>query len=157
MRGRALGSCAPRSDLSNAPSSRTSSTTRGSGRWCWGWPGWRYFRRSSGSPYNGSWCGSSRVSRLCMGVGVGDLDLPVPQRRRGREARDLQDLLFVEGFPLQQGPGERVEFLAVFGQEPPCLVVALAYDPDHFFVYGTGGLLAVGLLPTVTARSAQVR
>ena len=47
----------------------------------------------------------SCIYRLRAGVGVRDRDLPVLQRRRGREARDLQDLLFVEGLPLQQGPG----------------------------------------------------
>ncbi|MDP8948249.1 MAG: hypothetical protein M3N09_09165, partial [Actinomycetota bacterium] len=34
---------------------------------------------------------------------------------RGREARNLQDLLLVEGLPLEHGPGERLELLAVFG------------------------------------------
>src|SRR5215208_378961 len=60
-RGRALGSRAPRSGLSNAPSSRASSTTRGSGRWCWGRPGWRYFRRSWDSPYPHVLRGSTQV------------------------------------------------------------------------------------------------
>src|SRR5688572_11385202 len=92
-----------------------------------------------------------------MGVGVGDLDLPVLQRRRGREARDLQDLLFVEGLPLQQGPGERVELLAMFGQEPLRLVVAFAYDPVYLGVHDAGGLLAEMFLRTVTARSTEVR
>ena len=68
------------------------------------------------------------VCRLRTGVGVRDRDLTVLQWRRGREARDLQDLLFVEGLPLQQGSGERLELLAMLGQESPGLVVALAYD-----------------------------
>ena len=78
---------------------------------------------------------SPGVSRLRGGAGVRNRDLPVLKRRRGREARNLQDLLFVEGLPLQQGPGERIEFLTVFGQESPGLVVALAYYPDHLDVY----------------------
>src|SRR5918995_2995877 len=119
--------------------------------------GLRCFRRRWGSPYKGSWCGSSRVSRLCMRAGVGDLDLPVLQRRRGREARDLQDLLLVQCLPLQQRPGERLELLAMLREEPAGLLVALIEDAPHLFVYDAGGLLAEGLLPTVTARSAQVR
>src|ERR687898_1678304 len=101
-------------------------------------------------------CGSPRISRLIAGVGVRNRCLTVLQRRRGRQARNLQDLLFVEGLPLQQGFGERVELLAVFGQESPGLVVALAYYPDHLDVYDAGGLLAEGLLSAVTTRSAQV-
>src|SRR5918995_1384913 len=102
-------------------------------------------------------CGSSRVSRLCMRAGVGDLDLPVLQRRRGREARDLQDLFLVQGLPLEQRPGERLELLAMLREEPAGLLVALIEDAPHLFVYDAGGLLVEGLLPTVTARSAQVR
>src|SRR5829696_3476432 len=92
-----------------------------------------------------------------MGVDIGDRDLPILQRRRVREARDLQDLLFVEGLPLQQGPSERVELLAVLGQELPRLVVAFAYDPVYLGVHDAGGLLAEMFLRTVTARSTQVR
>src|SRR5215203_4379043 len=92
-----------------------------------------------------------------MGVDIGDRDLPVLQWRCGREARDLQDLLFVEGFPLQQGSGERLEVLAMFGQESPGLVVAFAYDPVYLGVHDAGGLLAEMFLRTVTARSTQVR
>src|SRR5215217_1550183 len=100
-------------------------------------------------------CGSMGVCRLR--VGVWDRDLPVLQWRCGREARDLQDFLFVEGFPLQQSSGERLELLAMLGQESPGLVVAFAYDAAHLGVYDAGGLLAEGLLRTVTARSTQVR
>src|SRR5215211_4604763 len=92
-----------------------------------------------------------------MGVNIGDRDLPILQRRRGREARDLQDLLFVEGLPLQQGPSERVELLAVLGQELPRLVVAFAYDPVYLGVHNAGGLLAEMFLRAVTARSTKVR
>src|SRR5215213_2711826 len=92
-----------------------------------------------------------------MGVDIGDRDLPILQRRRVREACDLQDLLFVEGLPLQQGPSERVELLAVLGQELPRLVVAFAYDLVYLGVHDAGGLLAEMFLRTVTARSTQVR
>src|SRR5215213_5938704 len=100
-------------------------------------------------------CGSMGVCRLR--AGVGDRDLPILQWRCGREARDLEDFLFVEGFPLQQGSGERLEVLAMFGQESPGLVVAFAYDPVYLGVHDAGGLLAEGLLRAVTARSTQVR
>src|SRR3712207_8441694 len=56
----------------------------------------------------------------------------------GRESSDLQDLLLVEGLPLQQGPGERLELPAVFGQEALSLLVALVDDAEHLFVYGAG-------------------
>src|SRR5215208_4494773 len=102
-------------------------------------------------------CGSMGVCRLRVGVHIGDRDLPVLQWRCGREARDLQDFLFVEGFPLQQGSGERLELLAMFGQESPGHVVAFAYDPVYLGVHDAGGLLAEGLLRAVTARSTQVR
>ena len=92
-----------------------------------------------------------------MGVDIGDRDLPILQRRCGREARDLQDLLFIEGFPLQQGSGERLELLAMFGQESPGLVVAFAYDPLYLGVHDAGGLLTEMFLPAVTARSTKVR
>src|ERR671910_2973293 len=101
-------------------------------------------------------CGSMGVCRLRAGVGVGDRDLPVLQWRCGREASDLQDFLFVEGFPLQQGSGERLELLAVFGQESPGLVVAFAYDPVYLGVHDAGGLLAEMFLRAVTARSTKV-
>src|SRR5215210_3574807 len=98
----------------------------------------------------------SCIYRLRAGVGVRDRDLPVLQRRRGREARDLQDLLFVERLPLQQRLGERLELLAVFGQEPAGLVMALVDDPEHLGVHGAGGLLAEGLITAVTARYTKV-
>src|SRR5919107_1944564 len=97
------------------------------------------------------------VCRLRAGVSVRDRDLPVLQWRCGREARDLQDFLFVEGFPLQQGSGERLELLAMFGQESPGLVVAFAYDPVYLGVHDAGGLLAEWFLRAVTARSTKVR
>src|SRR5215211_4068322 len=102
-------------------------------------------------------CGSMGVYRLRVGVGVRDRDLPVLQWRCGREARDLQDFLFVEGFPLQQGSGERLELLAMLGQESPGLVVAFAYDAVYLGVHDAGGLFAEGILRAVTARSTQVR
>src|SRR5215212_8913616 len=102
-------------------------------------------------------CDSMGVCRLRAGVGVRDRDLPVLQWRCGREARDLQDFLFVEGFPLQQGSGERLELLAMFGQESPCLVVAFAYDPVYLGVHDAGGLLAEKFLRAVTSRSTKVR
>src|SRR5688500_45475 len=111
------------------------------------------FRRRCGSPYKGSWCGSSRVSRLCMRAGVGDLDLPVLQRRRGREACDLQDLFLVQGLPLEQRPGECLELLAMLRKEPAGLLVALIEDAQHLFVYDAGSLLAEGLLSAVTTLS----
>src|SRR5215212_1243374 len=92
-----------------------------------------------------------------MGVDIGDRDLPILQRRCGRESRDLQDLLFVEGLPFQQGPSERVELLAMFGQKSPGLVVAFAYDPVYLGVHNAGGLLAEMSLRAVTARSTKVR
>src|SRR5829696_9506451 len=92
-----------------------------------------------------------------MGVDIGDRDLPVLQWRRGWEARDLQDLLFVEGFPLQQGSGERLELFAMLGQESPGLVVAFAYDAVYLGVHDAGGLLAEMFLRAVTARSTKVR
>src|ERR687895_1676707 len=97
------------------------------------------------------------VCRLRAGVGIRDRDLPVLQWRCGREARDLQDFLFVEGFPLQQGSGERLELLAMFGQESPGLDVAFAYDPVYLGVHDAGGLLAEMFLRAVTARSTKVR
>src|SRR5215213_6368950 len=100
-------------------------------------------------------CGSMGVCRLR--AGVWDRDLPVLQWRCGREARDLQDFLFVEGFPLQQGSGERLELLAMLGQESPGLVVAFAYDAVYLGVHDAGGLFAEGILRAVTARSTQVR
>src|SRR5215208_2514388 len=99
-------------------------------------------------------CGSMGVCRLR--AGVGDRDLPILQWRCGREARDLEDFLFVEGFPLQQGSGERLELLAMFGQESPGLVVAFAYDPVYLGVHDAGGLLAEMFLRAVTARSTKV-
>src|SRR5215218_6890501 len=102
-------------------------------------------------------CGSMGVCRLRVGVGVRDRDLPVLQWRGGWEARDLQDFLFVEGFPLQQGSGERLELLAMLGQESPGLVVAFAYDAVYLGVHDAGGLFAEGILRAVTARSTQVR
>src|ERR671910_356108 len=99
-------------------------------------------------------CGAMGVCRLR--AGVGDRDLPVLQWRCGREARNLQDFLFVEGFPLQQGSGERLELLAMFGQESPGLVVAFAYDPVYLGVHDAGGLLAEMFLRAVTARSTKV-
>src|SRR5688500_14421243 len=101
-------------------------------------------------------CGSMGDCRLRAGVGVRDRDLPVLQWRCGREARDLQDFLFVEGLPLQQGSGERLELLAMFGQESPGLVVAFAYDPVYLGVHHAGGLLAEGLLAR-QATSPEVR
>src|SRR5687768_8771409 len=98
-----------------------------------------------------------RVSRLLAGVGVRDRHLPVLQSRRGREARNLQDLLFVEGLLLQEGPSERIELLTVLSEETPGLVVALAYDSEHLGVHDAGGLLAEGLLSAVTARATKVR
>ena len=71
-----------------------------------------------------------RTSALHAGVGVRNRDLPVLQWRRWREASDLQDLLLVEGLPLQQSPGERLELLAVLRQQPPGLLVALIDDRD---------------------------
>src|SRR5918992_4438328 len=102
-------------------------------------------------------CGSMGVCHLRAGVGVRHRDLPVLQWRSGREARDLQDFLFVEGLPLQQGSGERLELLAMFGQESPGLVVAFAYDPVYLGIHDAGGLLAEMFLRAVTARSTKVR
>src|ERR671916_3441121 len=102
-------------------------------------------------------CGSMGVCHLRAGVGVRHRDLPVLQWRSGREARDLQDFLFVEGFPLQQGSGERLELLAMFGQASPGLVVAFAYDPVYLGIHDAGGLLAEMFLRAVTARSTKVR
>src|SRR5215211_5571620 len=100
--------------------------------------------------------GRTTSSALRARVGVRYRDLLVLQWRRGREARDLQDLLFVEALPLQQSLGEHLELPAVFGQEPPGLVVAIAYYLDHLGIYGAGGLLADGLLSAVTTRSTKV-
>jgi hypothetical protein len=49
--------------------------------------------------------------------------------RGGRESRDFQNLLLVEALPLRQGPGQPVEFSAMFREEPPSLLVALTNDP----------------------------
>src|SRR3712207_3799266 len=100
---------------------------------------------------------ADKVGALRAGVDVWNRNLPVLQWRRGWEARYLQDLLLVEGLPLQEGPGERIELLAVFAQESPGLVVALAYDPEHLGVHDAGGLLAEGILCAVTARSEERR
>src|SRR5436309_2913379 len=41
---------------------------------------------------------------------------PGPERRRGRESRDLENLLLVEGLARHQGGGQRIELLTVRGQ-----------------------------------------
>src|SRR5215211_2666010 len=96
------------------------------------------------------------VTRLRAGVGVRNRDLTVLQRRRGRETSHLQDLSLVEGLPLQQGLGQRVELLAVLREETEGLFVALIHDAEHLFVYVASGLLAEGLLAR-KASSSEVR
>jgi hypothetical protein len=81
--------------------------------------GVQILRRVAGAPHRppeppamfllifSSWL-HGRTSDLHAGVGVRNRDLAVLQWRCGREARDLQDLLFVEGLPLQQSLGQRL-------------------------------------------------
>ena len=85
-------------------------------------------------------------------AGVGDRDLPILQWRCGREASDLQDFHFVEGFPLQQGSGERLgdrdlsgrdlERLAVNSAPIPyrSLGIALRFTPNLIKGEPTSGL-----------------
>ena len=75
--------------------------------------------------------------------GVRDRLFVVCETWRPSEARDLQDLLFVEALPLQEGPGERIELPPVLREEPPGSLVALPDDPLYFGVDLLGGLLAV--------------
>src|SRR5215207_3121314 len=91
------------------------------------------------------------------GVRARDSSLHVLQRGRGREASDLQDFLFVQGLPLQQSLGQRLELLAVLREQTAGLLVALIDDARYLFVYGSGGLLTIGSFSAVTARSTKVR
>src|SRR5829696_4948544 len=90
------------------------------------------------------------------GVRARDSSLHVLQRGRGREASDLQDFLFVQGLPLQQSLGQRLELLAVLREQTAGLLVALIDDARYLFVYGSGGLLTIGSFSAVTARSTKV-
>ena len=71
------------------------------------------------------------------------------QRWGGRKPRDLEDLLLVEGLPRHQGFRERVELLAVGGQEAPGLLVALVDYLEYLGIDGLGGRLTERLLAGV--------
>ena len=57
---------------------------------------------------------------------------------------------------LEQSLGQRVELLAVLREEMAGLFVALIDDAEHLFVYGAGGLLAVGFLARLASSEDSV-
>src|SRR5215210_3964022 len=99
---------------------------------------------------------TDRLSIVSAGVRARDRNLRVLQGRGGREARDHQDLLLVQGLVLQQSLGQRIELLAVLHEETAGLFVALIDDAEHLFVYGASGLLAVGLLARIASSEESV-
>src|SRR5918998_1414680 len=96
-----------------------------------------------------------RLSIVSAGVRARDRNLRVLQGRGGRETRDRQDLLLVQGLVLQQCLGQRVELLAVLREETARLFVALIDDAEHLFVYGASGLLAEGLVARIASPSEE--
>ena len=75
---------------------------------------------------------------------------PSLQGRRMGEPRNLENLLFVECLPSEQGFGKQIELLAMRAEEPPGFVVTLTDNPEYLGIDGFGSLLAERLRVSVT-------
>src|SRR5438067_10936899 len=81
-----------------------------------------------------------------LAVPLGRGEHPRSELRRTGQSSDLEDLLLPERLPRDQRRRERAELPAMYGEQPPRLLVALGNDPLHFRVDLARRLLAVGPL-----------
>src|SRR5262249_62252937 len=69
---------------------------------------------------------------------------------------DVQALLLAERLARYQSVGERVELLAVRGEQPLRLFVAVVDDPPDLGIDGLGGGFAERPFAGVTTRAAEI-